>query len=110
MKKLDKQYEAFKDMVLEEAKKGNIVIMTVEGTMTAPIEGFIKQPTLGLLYDLNRDSATILTFIKDVKWVNDYACMLVISKLKEENEKLKKELLRYGCGNSKQLKEKSNGK
>ena len=47
------------------------------------LEELIAQPTQGLLYDLNRDSATVLTFIDDPKWVNDYAVGLVITRLKE---------------------------
>ena len=40
-----------------------------------------NQPVDGLLYDLNRDEATIMTFIDSEKWINDYACALVIRYL-----------------------------
>jgi len=73
-----------KDKILEEYKKGNIVVSTVEGISVAPLKEVIKQPTEGLLYDINRDEATILTLIDDPKWVNDYACMAVIRELKRQ--------------------------
>jgi len=79
-----------KEQILSEYAKGNIVFATSEGLMTANISEFIKQPVEGLLYDLNRDEATVLTFIEDSKWVNDYAVCQVIRSLKDEIDKLKK--------------------
>ena len=60
--------------------------MTIEGLMAVDLENFIKQPTEGILYDLNRDRATVLTFMREgnPKWINDYAVGLVIAKLKEK--------------------------
>jgi len=81
--------ESIKDIVLSEYKKGNIVINTHEGLMTTKLTEIIEQPADGLLYDLNRDEATILTFINDRKWINDYACMAVIRELKKQIEILK---------------------
>ena len=78
--------EELKDKILKEYKKGNIVISTVDGLSVAPLKEVIKQPTEGLLYDINRDEATILTLIGDPKWVNDYACMAVIRELKKQVE------------------------
>lgn len=75
---------SFKDLVLEKETEGKLVFMTIEGPMVADVEEFIKQPTEGILYDLNRDRATVLTFIDDEKWVNDFAVGLVIAKLKEK--------------------------
>ncbi len=73
---------SLKDKILEEAKKGNIVVSTFDGLMICPLKDVVEQPTEGLLYDINRDQATILTLINDPKWVNDYACMQVIYELK----------------------------
>jgi hypothetical protein len=81
------KYKSFRDMILEEYEKGNVVFATVEGYATCPIEKFIKQPIEGILYDLNRYEATVLTWIKDQKWVNDFAVAKVIRKLKEELDK-----------------------
>ena len=75
-----------KNIIIKEYKKGNIVVSTVDGLKIAPLKEIIKQPTSGLLYDLNRDEATILTLIDDPKWVNDYACMMVIRELKKQVE------------------------
>lgn len=77
-----------KDLILEEEKKGNIVINTAEGLMKVNLNELIKQPVDGLLYDLNRDECTVLTFIDNPKWVNDYACAKVIRALKARIEEL----------------------
>jgi len=71
-----------RDKILSETKKGNVVIATFEGLKVTELSEFIKQPADGLLYDLNRDEATILTFIDNPKWINDYAVCMVIHALK----------------------------
>jgi len=78
--------EKFRDMVLSEVKKGNVVFMGIEGPMVAPIEEFLNQPAVGILYDLNRLPEVILTHIDDPKWVNDYAVSIVITRLKAKIE------------------------
>lgn len=88
--KITKQQERLKNRILKEYKKGNIVVSTFDGIRVASLKEIIKQPTSGLLYDLNRDEATILTFINDPKWINDYACMAVIRELKEMLNNLNK--------------------
>jgi len=70
-----------KDFILAESKKGNIVYASFEGLYSVPIDDIIKQPVEGLLYDLNRDVATVLTFIEDPKWINDFAVASVITAL-----------------------------
>ena len=75
--------EKLKETILQKAKEGKVVFMTIEGLMEVDIDKFINQPIEGLLYDLNRDSATILSQLDNPKWVNDYAVMMVISRLKE---------------------------
>ena len=72
-----------KDLVLEQAALGNVVFSTVDGYMAARLDEFIAQPTMGLLYDLNRSPEVVLTFLDDPKWVNDYAVYQVIKRLKE---------------------------
>lgn len=76
-----------REMILEKEKEGKVVFAVQGGLMEADIMDFINQPTEGLLYDLNRDKATVMTFINDPKWINDYAVNLVISKLKEFYDK-----------------------
>ena len=89
------KFENFRDYILEKEKEGKVIIATFEGFAEADLDEIIKQPTEGLLYDLNRDRATILTFIEDKKWVNDFACMKVIEKLKEREKAARKEGIRF---------------
>ena len=84
--------ESIKDKILKEYKKGNIVVAGIDGLQGMPIKEFIKQPVEGMLYDLNRDPATILTLINDPKWVNDYAVMTVIIELKKRIKELEEQL------------------
>ena len=84
--------ESIKELVLKEAKNGFLVIAGFEGLQKAKLSEIVKQPVEGLLYDLNRDPATILTFINDPKWINDYACMQVIQFLHEKVNQLQFEL------------------
>jgi len=81
--------DEIKDLVLSEYEKGNVVIADIEGLKTANLKEFIKQNIQGLLYDLNRNESVVLTFIKDPKWVNDFAVCKVITELKSQNEKLR---------------------
>lgn len=86
-----------KDKILAEYEKGNVVVKGVEGLQVMPIKDFVsKQPADGILYDLNRDEATVLTFIDDPKWINDFAVaktirelMNQLADLRAENERLK---------------------
>lgn len=79
-----------KDKILEEYKKGNIVVSGFEGLQISKLDDIINQPVDGLLYDLNRNEAVVLTFLDDPKWVNDYAVCKVIRRLKEKIEELEK--------------------
>ena len=73
-----------KDKIFEEEKKGNIVVNGDRGLEVYSLREFVNQSVEGLLYDLNRNEATILTFIDDPKWINDYACCMVIRYLMEK--------------------------
>lgn len=81
----------FKDMVLKEYEKGNVVILNIDGIATIPLKEIIKQPASGILYDLNRSEEVVLTFIKDEKWVNDYPVAKIIRELKKQLELKSKE-------------------
>lgn len=77
-------FKKVKDMVLEKEKEGLVVLCGYDGTLREiKVEDLLKQPVEGILYDLNRDKATVLTFIEDPKWINDFAVGMVIRKLKE---------------------------
>ena len=80
--------EEIKNKILEEYKKGNIVVAGIEGLQCMLISEFIKQPVEGMLYDLNRNEAVVLTFLPDTKWVNDYAVAQVIRALKSRIDEL----------------------
>lgn len=73
-------------VVKENEDKGFVTIMSIDGLMSIPIDEFIKQPTEGLLYDLNRDKLTTITLGSEgnVRWVNDYAVALVIEYLMKQ--------------------------
>jgi hypothetical protein len=77
------QEESLKDYILKKAQEGKVCVMGFEGLMEMKLNDITNQPAEGILYDLNRDPATVLTFIDNPKWVNDYAVGLVIKKLKE---------------------------
>lgn len=73
-------------VVKENEDKGLVTIMNFDGLMSIPIDELIKQPTEGLLYDLNRDKITTITLGRggNVRWVNDYAMALVIEYLMKQ--------------------------
>ena len=80
--------EEIKDKILAEYDKGNLVVAGIEGLQVMPIKEFIKQPTQGMLYDLNRNEAVVLTFLPDPKWINDFAVAKVITELKTRIKEL----------------------
>lgn len=73
-------------IVREKEKENKLVIYAVDELQVYDVDEFIQQPTESMLYDLNRDKATILTLLDD-KWINDYAVMLVIARLKKFYDK-----------------------
>jgi len=89
---MNEDVRKIKDKVLEEYKNGNIVVAGVDGLQGMVLKEFIKQPTDGMLYDLNRDEVTVLTLINDPKWVNDYAVCQVIRALKKRIKELEEQL------------------
>jgi hypothetical protein len=86
-------------LIYANEKDGRVVINTIEGLMVAKLDEIILQPTEGLLYDLNRDRATVSAFLDDPKWINDYACALVIGALKDKIDQLEVKLKEATNGN-----------
>lgn len=84
-------HESIRDKILEEWKKGNVCFRTTDGIMMQPIGWFIQQPIEGMLYDMNRDEATILTLL-DEKWVNDLCLTKLLKYYHERCEELEKKL------------------
>ncbi len=82
----------FSELVLAERDKGNVVLLVLDEILSAPVKDIVKQPVDGLLWDLNRDEATALSFMDEEgmnHWVNNFAVALVIRELKRENEPLR---------------------
>lgn len=101
--------EEIKDIILREEKKGNICYMTVDGLITVSLKEFIAQPIDGLLYDLNRDKMTIMSFLDDIKWVNDYAVSIVITALHAQLKHPQPEKSCEKCGGHGAMHHKDNG-
>ena len=85
-----KEFKTFRNKLLEDWNNGNLVYVDIEGLKSVKFEDFIKQPLEGMLYDINRNAATILTLIDDPKWVNDFALTKLLeyyyNKCKEYEE------------------------
>lgn len=86
-KKTKKAREELREIIFEKEKKGILVLRGFDCYLEIKLDDIIKQPVEGILYDLNRDRVTVLSFIDDPKWVNDYAVGLVITKLHGEYKK-----------------------
>ena len=85
------------EIVLEERDKGNVVYIAIDTVCVAPVKEIIKQPVDGLLWDLNRDQVTALTFMDEegmIHWVNNFAVALVIRELKMRIDELEAEIKR----------------
>lgn len=67
--------EELQDLILSKKKEGKIVFHSIEGLVEAKMENIIQQPASGLLWDLNRDMATLLSRASEDNpcWVNDLA-------------------------------------
>ena len=51
------------EFILKEFNNGNIIFHGICGLQGGNLKEFIKQPTNGILYDLNRDEAIILSHL-----------------------------------------------
>ena len=78
------------DLILKNEKNGEITLMTINGLSKISIENLLNQPASGILYDLNRDKASIMSMAegKSKRWINDYATACVIETLKVQNNVL----------------------
>jgi hypothetical protein len=85
--------DELKKLVLDGRKEGKVVYWALPDQLcSADVSDFIKQPVDGILWDLNRLEETVLTFMDDPKWVNDFAVALTIRALKEKVDQLEAEL------------------
>ena len=76
------------ELLEKNRQEGRVTFDTGMGLRSAPIDEFIEQSAEGMLYDLNRDTATCMTFIDKPTWINSYACNVVIKALKKRIEEL----------------------
>jgi len=84
---MDEDKKKFSELVLAERKKGNVVFLALDEILSMPVKDIVKQPVEGLLWDLNRDEVTALTFMDREgmnHWVNNFAVALVIKELKKQ--------------------------
>jgi len=74
--------EEILEIIRKQEEQGRITFKTFKGCVSAPLVDFVKQPSDGMLYDLNRDKLTTLTIMSELRWINDYAVAVVINYLK----------------------------
>lgn len=87
--------EDLKDLILAKKKEGKAVYYVSPNELAvSALEDLCNQPADGILYDLNRDEASILAFAGEDNpyWVNNYATAQVIRYLKDRMEELEKQL------------------
>ena len=70
-------------------EEGKVLYNTCEGLMECKIEDLVNQDTDGLLYDLNRDTATVLTIFDEQKLMNELATINVLKFLHNQYKKKK---------------------
>lgn len=87
--------EQVKALILERKAEGRVVYYQDPGDLVStPVAELCNQPVEGILYDLNRDEASILAFAGEENpyWVNNYATAQVIRYLKGRVEELEQQL------------------
>ena len=87
--------KSIRDKILAEWDKGNLVYADIEGLKSINFKEFIKQPLEGMLYDINRNTVTILTFLDDPKWVNNFALTKLLEYYYNKCDELEKKLKEY---------------
>lgn len=67
--------EELQNLILSKKKEGKIVFHSLDELVEVRMENIIRQPANGLLWDLNRDMATLLSRASEDNpcWVNDLA-------------------------------------
>ena len=85
------------DFILAKKKEGKAVYYVSPNELAAStLEDLCNQSADGILYDLNRDEASILAFAGEDNpyWVNNYATAQVIRYLKGRVEELEQQLIK----------------
>jgi len=83
-----KQSNMEKKDIIEAQRKafdeGCVLFNTCEGVVKMKLKDIVNQPTDGLLYDLNRDEATVMTIFDEQKLMNELATINVLKYLHEK--------------------------
>lgn len=87
--------EQIREKIQQAMTEGKICYRTEEGIYSMPMVEFVQQPLEGMLYDINRDRATVMAFIDDPKWTNDLALTQLLEYYYNENIRLKKEIEQF---------------
>lgn len=84
-----------RDMIFDMLKKcdseGRVPFMTVDGIYSSEYENFLSQGIEGVLYDLNRDMATLYATYSE-RTINDLSLVYLLKRLISEREEMKKEI------------------
>lgn len=90
--------DELQNLILSKKKEGKIVFYSIEGLVEAKMENIIQQTANGLLWELNRDMATLLSRASEDNpyWVNDIALANIteylinkVNEITEERDKWK---------------------
>jgi hypothetical protein len=83
------------DLISKKRQEGKVILATIDGFMEADLENLVNcQPVDGLLYDLNRDLVTCLSWVEaseDIVWVNNAASGIVIEYMSKQIDALRSE-------------------
>lgn len=83
-------------LIKKKEKDGRVVFYeSPNGLVSVPVAVLCEQPADGILYDLNRNEASIFAFAGEDNpyWVNNYATALVIRYLKGRVEELERTII-----------------
>ena len=83
------------DKILSNQKNDTVVYMTEAGLMGSTVSELLNQPAEGVLYDLNRDIASLVTLgreSKNKRWINDIALAFVFTELYKKYADLEAQL------------------
>ena len=86
------------DACKDDENKNIITIIGINGPESYNLDDFVEQPTEGLLYDLGLTRLELLSKLSQenqqeaLKYVNQFATMKVISKLKETIDMLNQKI------------------
>jgi hypothetical protein len=88
-----KKCENLRDKLISDYNDGYLAFMDNDFNFSKVLlKDFIKYPVDSILYDLNRIEPVILTFLKNPKWVNDFAMCKLVRALKDRIDELEKQI------------------